>query len=533
MNKIILLADINECIITGWRKNTGEVNARELKVEMCDELSGCAEQIVTFELADGTVHESKVINGVAEIPIIDEPQHIKIGLYTLDFDGDKLFKRYSPKPAHVYVNMGSYKEGASNPPIPTLGTYAELLKKINSISNPNYNQNDPTQKDYIKNRPFYKEDVEVDYLILPYVETENEVVVIGNKIGLEAGKDYTIDIYDDSELVDSITIQGIDASAVYGISAIVLGDIQTLPFMIADGALLDDKGKPYQADNAFYFLENNYSKIVIHGIPSVQTIYHTLPIEYLSPIPTDLIVNGAVTKDKMAQNSVGQDNIEKHSITNSKVADEAISTEKIIDGAVTTEKIADNAITKDKISDSAVTGNKILDNTITTSKLANSSVTNDKIASDISHLKLSEPIIQSECVVTETEPISVFSETISLNARKAGQKIVIYGTIVSSDTESTEQQLKLQGRSGEMLTLASVTADFSSSKQWNLWCEIERYNTEAHRIEMFLSTENGEQINAISFYKLVSSFIQIRLLFGDSTTHQMAYGTNLKLCIYE
>ncbi len=130
MNKIILLADINECTIVGWQKNTGEVNARVLKVEMCDELSGCAEQLVTFKLENGTVYESKVINGVAEIPIIDEPQHVKIGLYTLDFEGDKPFRRYSSKPAHVYVNTGSYNDEANNPPIPTPGTYADLKKYV-------------------------------------------------------------------------------------------------------------------------------------------------------------------------------------------------------------------------------------------------------------------------------------------------------------------------------------------------------------------------------------------------------------------
>lgn len=127
MSEIILKANINECKVENWQSNTGEVNARVMNVEMSEDLSSCDNQFVTFELADGTVYESKVDDGKANIPEFYKSQFIKIGLYAENTDGEK---RYSSKPANVYVNAGSYPDGSSEPPKPTPGDYAELLEQI-------------------------------------------------------------------------------------------------------------------------------------------------------------------------------------------------------------------------------------------------------------------------------------------------------------------------------------------------------------------------------------------------------------------
>ena len=130
MSEIFLKADINECKVENWQSNTGEVDARELKVEMCDELSSCEEQFVTFELKDGTIYESRVVDGKAKIPSFTESHFIKIGLYAENVTGEK---RYSPRPYEVYVSSGSYKGYADEPPKPAPGDYAELLKEIKRI----------------------------------------------------------------------------------------------------------------------------------------------------------------------------------------------------------------------------------------------------------------------------------------------------------------------------------------------------------------------------------------------------------------
>ena len=132
MDQLILKADINQCEFSG-QINTGEVEARTLTVEMCDRLCSCAMAFVTFELADGTMYESKVTDGKAKVPLFEKSQFIKVGLYSADIEGNKCVKRYSPKPANTYVYVGSYNEGSTEPPIPTPGDYAELMGQIAEV----------------------------------------------------------------------------------------------------------------------------------------------------------------------------------------------------------------------------------------------------------------------------------------------------------------------------------------------------------------------------------------------------------------
>lgn len=134
MDQLILKADINQCEFSG-QINAGEVEARTLTVEMCDRLCSCAMAFVTFELADGTVYESKVEDGKAKLPVFAKSQFIKVGLYSADIEDSKCVKRYSPKPANAYVSVGSYNENTTEPPLPTPGDYAELLERIEDIEN--------------------------------------------------------------------------------------------------------------------------------------------------------------------------------------------------------------------------------------------------------------------------------------------------------------------------------------------------------------------------------------------------------------
>ncbi len=135
MAQITLKANINECTVEGWQSNTGEVNARVMSVEMSEDLLTCDKQFVTFELADGTVYESLVVDGKAKIPIFEKPQFIKIGVYAENISGDECEKRYSAHPANQYVTVGSFKDKADEQPKPTPGDYAELLKAIEDIKN--------------------------------------------------------------------------------------------------------------------------------------------------------------------------------------------------------------------------------------------------------------------------------------------------------------------------------------------------------------------------------------------------------------
>ena len=123
-------ANIDSVKLIDWHINTGEVNARVLDVEMSEELKSCSVAFVTFKTENEGTYESKVNDGVAEIPSFSESQWVEIGLYTSDMVNGELKKQYSPKPAKRFINKGSFCAGAEPPPKPTPGDYAELLEQI-------------------------------------------------------------------------------------------------------------------------------------------------------------------------------------------------------------------------------------------------------------------------------------------------------------------------------------------------------------------------------------------------------------------
>lgn len=515
-------ADINKVTVQNWHILSGEYNSRNIEVQLSNELLDCEGCIVTFELSNGTIIEFPVDEGQIEVLWFIEPQQITVGVYTYDTDeSGNLIKRYSPEPCKAWIRQGSF--GGANNPLLSPGRYAELLKEINNIPNPDYEQNDPIQKDYIKNRPFYTEQVEVDYLTLPCVETEKEFAII-DKIGLEAGKDYTVDIYDNSGNVESITVQSIDMSSEVDFSAVALMDESEAFFAILDGVSLDENGDAIEDNTAVYYVHSDYSKILIHGIASVQTTIHTLPIEYLPPITAELIPNGLITTQKLSDGAV----------TSEKVDDLAITTDKLKDKSVTTEKVADGAITTAKIKDLAVKNSHLVDDAVTNRNIVDGSVTNDKVSSGISNLKLSGCSFLSGNTLDSGDTVAVISRT-DITAT-TGQKAIIAGTIVSSDTESTEQTLCIGCFSGMTpYTMLGITADFSNSKKWTVTCIVEYLGTNKVKVDCLLTSSDGEEVHTVSHYKSfgVSAIEGIRLFFGDVNTQLFVHGTSISFYAYE
>ncbi|WP_257148163.1 phage tail spike protein [Bacillus thuringiensis] len=86
-----------------------------------------------------------------------------------------------------------------------------------------------------------------------------------------------------------------------------------------------------------------------------------------------LIVDGAISAQRLAANAVTADKIEANAVNASKIAA----------GSVTAEKVAANAITADKIAANAVNAGKIAAGSITTDKIAAAGITADKITSGI------------------------------------------------------------------------------------------------------------------------------------------------------
>lgn len=111
----------------------------------------------------------------------------------------------------------------------------------------------------------------------------------------------------------------------------------------------------------------------------------------------ELIVDGAVTAEKVAANAITANHLSVNSVTAAKVAAGAIVAEHLAAGAITVGKIQDEAVTGDKIAATTITGDKIVSGAITAEKVATNAITSDKIAANaITAAKISVGAIGAE-----------------------------------------------------------------------------------------------------------------------------------------
>ncbi|MGE8515288.1 MAG: hypothetical protein ACN6OM_01625 [Alcaligenes nematophilus] len=111
----------------------------------------------------------------------------------------------------------------------------------------------------------------------------------------------------------------------------------------------------------------------------------------------ELIVDGAVTAQKVAASAITADHLAANSVTAAKVAAGAIAAEHLSAGAITVGKLQDGAVTGDKIAATTITGDKIVTGAITADKVATNAVTADKIAANaVTAAKISAGAVGAE-----------------------------------------------------------------------------------------------------------------------------------------
>lgn len=174
----------------------------------------------------------------------------------------------------------------------------EYKKKLDGASPLNVqsdmNENDENNPAYIKNRTHYKEDVEVDYITIPYATPgESGFTLLGRKIGLVVGTEYSIDFYTVDGEIKNASVMAVpyveEDVEISGVVTLDFGDA-FFPPLILDGAGFDADGNVFLDDNCIYNLvpyetetteDLSKIKLVIHGINSVETVYHKIPNEYI------------------------------------------------------------------------------------------------------------------------------------------------------------------------------------------------------------------------------------------------------------
>jgi hypothetical protein len=100
-------------------------------------------------------------------------------------------------------------------------------------------------------------------------------------------------------------------------------------------------------------------------------------------ISANKIAASAVTADKIAASAIDATKIAAGSITSVELASSSVTTVKLAAGAVTADTIATNAVTTAKINAGAVTANEIATNAVTSAKIAADAITAGKIAAGV------------------------------------------------------------------------------------------------------------------------------------------------------
>lgn len=163
--------------------------------------------------------------------------------------------------------------------------------------------------------------------------------------------------------------------------------------------------RPYSNSIEFETSERVRLKIFANDNQSASTGgYLWLKNPSLRPMAQgELIVDGAVTAEKVAANAITANHLAVNSVTAAKVAAGAIAAEHLATGAITVGKLQDGAVTGEKLATTTITGDKIATGAITADKVATNAVTSDKIAANaITAAKISAGAIGAEQVAANT-----------------------------------------------------------------------------------------------------------------------------------
>lgn len=95
---------------------------------------------------DGTYADTVFSGDSVALPPVPVPGCVQIGLYAGDIHTSRMA---------LLRALSSVRSASGAPADPTPDVYDQLMERMAQIETPDWDQNDPTAKDYIKNRPFY------------------------------------------------------------------------------------------------------------------------------------------------------------------------------------------------------------------------------------------------------------------------------------------------------------------------------------------------------------------------------------------
>lgn len=116
--------------------NQGEYNVTECEFDFVGAYDGLVKKAIFTDKATNKAYEMPILNNSCTIPaeILQNKGVCLIGVYAYETfaDGDELALRYSPTPATVTIELGSYKADVENPSDITASQAEQYESKINT-----------------------------------------------------------------------------------------------------------------------------------------------------------------------------------------------------------------------------------------------------------------------------------------------------------------------------------------------------------------------------------------------------------------
>lgn len=174
------------------------------------------------------------------------------------------------------------------------------------VSPTDWEEQDNTKRSFLKNKPFYKEEKEVDYTRLTLDNPVDESVAPGvyyngKTIGLVTDTTYTVDIIS-AEGTISLQLTAFDCSSELGLptGSIVGFESDLEPYIcVMDGVKVElITGTPMISDDATILADPyvGIQSILIHGVKSSETVIKKLDTEFLDISELSNHFSASVTK---------------------------------------------------------------------------------------------------------------------------------------------------------------------------------------------------------------------------------------------
>lgn len=408
----------------------------------------------------------------------------------------------------------------------------------NSTIQTDWLQNDSESPDYIKNRPFYKEQTAVDYVTLyaSNMDADLQMGFYGKRIGLSVGQTYSVDIVSDTGETTTVDCECVDGAGDIGLPdaviPILVSDREDI--VIYDGVSIDAEGNPAVSDNAVYVLGDNITSIIVHGLESIAEVIHKISNAFLdvdntfdanSPNPqSGKAINGAI-HSALNQFIVGTEQIEDSSIIEDKLANNSVSASKIQSKSITNALIADKTIKGEKIEDSEITERIICKGAVTSDKLASGCVKGKNLEKPtlLEDITVSEPVVNVCC--TKVNMWDGVNIRCAIRSTSASQQVLL----ITTNSFSTS--------GGDVL--AKIPLDFSKVDCWQLNINVTKDFPAVAGMAYYIGAECSiwgydKSYNYMRDYydfgrvDTGGNMAAIYFRFGDVDTQKIAVGSNFK-----